>query len=291
MAIDTTNPRTRRAILMGALGGTVAAVAAAVGRASPVSATDGDAVLVGGTYSATGTTRINATGGHTALFGSSDVAAGVEGYSSAVGVYGDSDSGTGVYGSSSGTSQPAVLGRSLGNSTAVQGYSGSSAPVAQAKTGVHGYADQDSSAVGVHGQSPTGDGTVGESDAAGKSGLYAHNSNAGGWGVFGSNFGALTNGYIGGVNGVLGQARGSSGCGVMGYYGTVTPGAGPAKTGVYGSGGTGRGVVAKGDKAPLRLLPSTAANHPSKGALGDLFVDKHKRLWFCKGGTSWHQLA
>jgi hypothetical protein len=43
--------------------------------------------------------------------------------------------------------------------------------------------------------------------------------------------------------------------------------------------------------AQLRLQPSTLATHPASGAAGDLVVDVNKRLWFCKGGTVWVQLA
>ena len=38
-----------------------------------------------------------------------------------------------------------------------------------------------------------------------------------------------------------------------------------------------------------RLLPG--GDRPSSGLIGDLFVDSDNRLWFCKGGTSWKQLA
>jgi hypothetical protein len=34
-----------------------------------------------------------------------------------------------------------------------------------------------------------------------------------------------------------------------------------------------------------------ATSHPGSGAKGDLFVDTSGRLWFCKGGMSWKQLA
>jgi hypothetical protein len=50
-----------------------------------------------------------------------------------------------------------------------------------------------------------------------------------------------------------------------------------------------RGAVLDGKVAPLRLLPRSA--RPSKGSSGDLFVDDQNRLWFCKGGTAWKQLA
>jgi hypothetical protein len=38
-------------------------------------------------------------------------------------------------------------------------------------------------------------------------------------------------------------------------------------------------------------VPSSRSTHPSSGALGDLFLDKSGRLWFCKGGTTWVKLA
>jgi hypothetical protein len=39
------------------------------------------------------------------------------------------------------------------------------------------------------------------------------------------------------------------------------------------------------------LVPSGSSTHPSSSARGVLFVDHGGRLWFCKGGTSWKQLA
>ena len=99
MAIDTTIPRARRAILLGAVGGLAAAFASAIGRASPVAATDNETVQVGHTYSATTTTRIDATGGADAIYGTSDSGNGVEGYSgSGYGVHGQSAASIGVYG-------------------------------------------------------------------------------------------------------------------------------------------------------------------------------------------------
>jgi hypothetical protein len=53
----------------------------------------------------------------------------------------------------------------------------------------------------------------------------------------------------------------------------------------------GRGGIFTGGKAQLKLHPSSASTHPTKGQRGDLFVDKSGRLWFCKGGTNWKQLA
>jgi hypothetical protein len=72
------------------------------------------------------------------------------------GVRGDSDSAAGVEGNSG--SGPGVFGGST-TRTGVQGFSGSgSVPGPQAKTGVHGYAAADASAVGVHGQTTSGTG-------------------------------------------------------------------------------------------------------------------------------------
>ena len=61
--------------------------------------------------------------------------------------------------------------------------------------------------------------------------------------------------------------------------------------GVYGESANGRGGHFKGKKAQLRLDPSTAATHPSSGAAGAIFLDKSKRLWLCKGGTSWVRIV
>lgn len=102
---------------------------------------------------------------------------------------------------------------------------------------------------------------------------------------------------------VVGQSTGSR-TAVMGYSGSAALPASPAKTGVFGianqdaaavgirgTSASGRGGVFKGGAAQLRLSPSTASSHPSSGQKGDLFVDTNGRLWFCKGGTTWKQLA
>lgn len=57
------------------------------------------------------------------------------------------------------------------------------------------------------------------------------------------------------------------------------------------AGAKGRGVKIHSDVAHMRLAPSSKSTHPASGQAGDLFVDAAKRLWFCKGGASWHQLA
>ena len=64
---------------------------------------------------------------------------------------------------------------------------------------------------------------------------------------------------------------------------------GPAVVGQAGL--RGRGAVFSGGAAAVRMLPAAAATHPPTGLLGDFYVDASTRLWFCKGGSAWHQLA
>ena len=49
-------------------------------------------------------------------------------------------------------------------------------------------------------------------------------------------------------------------------------------------------VANNGQFAQARLVPSPV-ERPPKGQAGDLFVDKSKDLWFCKGGRNWVQVA
>lgn len=83
--------------------------------------------------------------------------------------------------------------------------------------------------------------------------------------------------------------------GARGVTGQTTVGRGVngiATTGIalYGESTLGRGGHFKGKKAQIRLDPSTAATHPVSGAAGDIFLDASKRLWLCKGGTTWVRL-
>jgi hypothetical protein len=67
---------------------------------------------------------------------------------------------------------------------------------------------------------------------------------------------------------------------------------GSAGGAIYGDGGAhARGATLVSNVAQMCLTPGTLATHPASGAAGDLYVDKSTRLWFCKGGTAWHQLA
>jgi hypothetical protein len=176
----------RRALLAGALGGLGALAASAIGRTSRVRAgVDGDVVLGSASNSTSTVTTITntttggqafaayATGAGNGVYGQSSSSYGVWGSSSSGnGVYGYGNSGTGVYGysasawgvsgQSSATGAAANVGWSYGNSTGLLGYSGTvSPPAAKAKTGVYGYAAQDSGARGVTGQTTNGIGVYG----------------------------------------------------------------------------------------------------------------------------------
>ncbi|MEI7745669.1 MAG: hypothetical protein WCK58_18180, partial [Chloroflexota bacterium] len=61
MVVETMVPRTRRTILVGAFGGVAAWAASAAGRPQPALGHDPDDVLLGGTSTATSTTRIENT--------------------------------------------------------------------------------------------------------------------------------------------------------------------------------------------------------------------------------------
>jgi hypothetical protein len=61
--------------------------------------------------------------------------------------------------------------------------------------------------------------------------------------------------------------------------------------GVSGASTGGVGGKFTGKTAQVQLVPTTASTHPASGSAGQLYVDRAKRLWYCKGGTSWKQLA
>jgi hypothetical protein len=182
-----------------------------------------------------------------------------------------------------------VLGASVSQSVDVPG--------APAGIGVYGYSDKAASR-GVYGQTvDTTSETYGVlGTTLGSQGRavfgWSLNEDSGGTGVFGQSSagtGVAVRGYAWDGTG----ASGTFGTAILGSSGShgFPPPAPLPNTGVYGIGTNGRGGVFKGDKAQVRLVPSAAATHPESGQLGDLFLDKNKRLWFCKGGSTWKQLA
>lgn len=104
-------------------------------------------------------------------------------------------------------------------------------------------------------------------------------------GVFGSSYGTgpgVKGSSTHGAPGMRGQ-NSSTGPGVH----AVNTGTG---VGVWGTSATSRGGWFSGGAAQVRLVPADGA-HPAAGLAGDLFVDSAKRLWFCKGGANWVQVA
>jgi hypothetical protein len=95
------------------------------------------------------------------------------------------------------------------------------------------------------------------------------------------------------INGTITGVNAGNGTGVWGEQrGT---GAGFGLVGVGGK--AGRGAQLAGGAAQLRMVPGTAATHPTTGKAGDFFVDSANRLWFCQKASSgstaatWKQLA
>ena len=89
----------------------------------------------------------------------------------------------------------------------------------------------------------------------------------------------------------MGWSRGDA-TGILGYSGPDPRPSPLLMTGVYGVAAQdlGRGGVFSGKAAQLMLGP-VSATHPVSGQMGDLFADTSGRLWFCKGGTTWKQIA
>jgi hypothetical protein len=177
-----TKPRSRRALLAGALGGLGAVAASAIGRVSPVRAgVDGDVVL-GGTNYTTGTTNVWNTSGAgdsavLSVYHSGNGPAAAATATNGHGIVAHSHNLYGLHGSSvysvgsAGVSginsdQPGVAGQSQGNNTGVLGFSGGGAfPAGRPNTGLFGYAAQDNSSRGVIGESPAGHGVRGETSS------------------------------------------------------------------------------------------------------------------------------
>jgi hypothetical protein len=219
MGFDISVPRSRRALISGALAGLAASAAQALGRPGAAAATDGFAVIQGADNSGSASTlvRSNTT---TAFQGLADATSGT-----AYGVRGRSNStaGAGVVGQVVAVSGLNYGVRGLTSSGAGAGVRGEGPSL-----GVDGYAAATSGGTqGVFGHvaSPTGFGVYGISQWRGVQGV---GTGASGIGTVGLNTGSLTTG-----RGVLGYA--SAGTGVHGWSGSLLSiPAGVATTGVLG---------------------------------------------------------
>jgi hypothetical protein len=96
--------------------------------------------------------------------------------------------------------------------------------------------------------------------------------------------------------GVLADASGPTGIGVLGRNPTGVGVRGEGKTGVRGASPNGYGGVFKGGKAHLFLPPGPTAGAPTTGthSKGELYMDSAAKLWLCVvNGTpgTWQRLA
>lgn len=199
--LQPAQPRSRRALLAGALGGIGAVLASAVGRPNRVRA-EGEAMLVGGDYNtATSATILGNSTNTATVFLSQSTAGGI-------GVYGYSNSSTAVRAES--LSGIGLLATST-SSTAVGGISTSGHGVvggSQSQAGVQGTT---SSYIGVYGIASSGDGVNGQSNT--------------GVGVYG---------YTNAPDDAAVRTRNpGNGTGVLGVSGNLEPAA-KVKTGVFG---------------------------------------------------------
>jgi len=219
MAVDSV-PRSRRAILMGAIGGVAAATGAALGRPAAVRAgVDGDVVLSAVNVGSATTEVQLGVSANPAILGTNTTASGVglRGTGPGYGVVGVSDL-VGVEGRSV---DAGVRGVSLddeptedfevpSHNTGVIGIAGGSElllPANTDETGVYGLADLSPISTGVWGDSGQGFGVFGSGDiGVGGSGFIGVNANPAGAGAIGLFAGAGT-----------GEA------GIYGYAGTTQP--------------------------------------------------------------------
>jgi hypothetical protein len=86
--------------------------------------------------------------------------------------------------------------------------------------------------------------------------------------------------------GAPGEAVVGIGAGDAGVLGSSA-----SSTGVVGTSALGRGGSFSGARAQVRLSPSERPTHPDAGLAGDLFLDRFRRLWLCRGTTEWTRLA
>ena len=231
--VATERPRSRRALLAGALGGLGAWAAASVARVQPAAAIDGSTVVVGGEYGGSSVTAINVAGDSDAIRGSSEGAGS--------GLRGLSNTGSGVFGSSK--SDYGVAGESQ-TGAGVRGQSASG-------TGVDGRTASSSAAdPGVYGEGVAGYGVWATS--ASNNGVYGHTNGANG--EVAGLYGSATSG-AGPTKGVLGVINSPDGIGVEGYANIAS---GPA-AGVYGLaksptgvGTVGHNLAATGESIGVR---------------------------------------
>jgi hypothetical protein len=217
VALDPVAPRSRRALLLGGLGGVAAAALGSLARPDRAAATDHSALIAGEANSATLLTSIT------------QATAGVEGLkvtsTTGAALHGKATTGAGVVAENAGTAKPALTAQNAAATTlksAIQGFAGTGAlPAPQVETGVEGECNVSLNSVGVYGGSTTGTGVYGNTDnGTGVAGV-------GYWGLYGT-----------GAIGVQGDV--DSGLGVQGWTGAAVPPTVAGKVGVWAGAENGR---------------------------------------------------
>lgn len=250
MSIDTTAPRTRRAIIVGAFGALLGTIGLSAKPPVVRAGVDGDVVL-DATNTAAGTTVLNGNGSNPVfrvanadedgiqaisangvglLGGSGDTSfpspieasTGVFGISvDGHGVYGASDTNAGIYAANNASTVAAIVAEG-DPGTAIHGHANAGpVPASPALTGIYGSAAGTGIAIA----------------ASSEDGLAVSAVSSAGNAVRGRGAGA----------GVIGESSGAL-SGVIGFSGAGSAPAGPAKTGVYGEAtqdANGRGVTGK----------------------------------------------
>ena len=257
----------RAAVVSGAAAAT--ALVAGVADAAPAAALDGDTLKAGQQTNAEASTVLFA-----------------DGASYQHGVFAVTDT---VFGNFADLFPPfagviGYVGQATSGDTGVAGFGSA--------RGVFGQSES-ANGIGVVGLSATGPGVVGSSP----SGPGVVGSSASGAGVEGTSS-TQTGVFAASGNGVGAQVQSDNNqalwakitlsTNAKAAVRAETPGAG---AGINATSALGVGGVFAGKTAQIQLVPSFAKSHPASGAAGQLFVDHSNRLWFCKGGTKWHQLA
>jgi hypothetical protein len=186
-------------------------------------------------------------------------------------------------GSNSTTNVTTITNTAAGGSAFLAIGTGSGAGVTAFSTSGNGVVASTTSGFGVYGFSSSGTGVWAASGTG--TGVF----DVGGSSTLPAVVGHSTNRNTG-VQGYSGNAAtlpvGQGKRGVEGYADTDD-----ASAGVRGTSPTGRGGIFKGPHSTAEADPCIRHHAPTSGDRGDLYVDTSGRLWFCKGSTTWVQLA
>jgi hypothetical protein len=219
MSVESSTPRSRRAVLAAALGGLGAIVASRLTTPDAARAANGDPVLAGTANTSTAETSLATAGDFTAISANSPTGTGLRGVS----LHGDPT-----------TNPPPVA------NTGVVGISGDTTNIADntGRTGIYGFSNTEVDANGIWGDSIVGTGVYGTGDT----GVYG----SGYWGVYGT-----------GPIGVMGDGFASD-TGVYGFSGDTAAPDALAGVAVQATAGT-NAVIALNARTLGPLTPAQIA--------------------------------